>query len=184
MTNKRNLPVLTDEEMAEKIRKSIENGERRMSKSSMKMISPGVEVEPDGTTKQILHVLFTDTEGNEVRYPWEGLKESGLEWIRIEQGDIPNPFKVGDKVNIWGQPGTLVEDLGTHQQPKDYYQPWANRYYYRAQKEDGGLWQVHTGMITGKICEEKPTIEEAISVQSVKAPSEFMLKHICEESKE
>ena len=30
MTNKRNLPVLTDEEMAEKIRKSIENGERRM----------------------------------------------------------------------------------------------------------------------------------------------------------
>ena len=30
MTNKRNLPVLTDEEMAEKIRKSIENGERRV----------------------------------------------------------------------------------------------------------------------------------------------------------
>jgi len=30
MTNKRNLPVLTDEEMAEKICESIENGERRM----------------------------------------------------------------------------------------------------------------------------------------------------------
>ena len=85
MTNKRNLPVLTDEEMAEKIRKSIENGERRMSKSSMKMISPGVEVEPDGTTKQILHVLFSDTEGNEVRYRWEELKKVVLEWIEIEE---------------------------------------------------------------------------------------------------
>ena len=87
MTNKRNLPVLTDEEMAEKIRKSIENGERRMSKSSMKMISPGVEVEPDGTTKQILHVLFSDTEGNEVRYRWEELKKVVLEWIEIEESE-------------------------------------------------------------------------------------------------
>ena len=153
-------------------------------KASMEMIGSCVKVEDDGASSIVMHVLFTDTEGNEVRYPWEGLKESVLEWIRIEQGSIPNPFKVGDKVNIWGQPVTLVEDLGTHQQPKDYYQPWANRYYYRAQKEDGGLWQVHTGMITGKICEEKPTIEEAISVQSVKAPSEFMLDHIYEESEE
>jgi len=87
MTNKRNLPVLTDEEMAEKIRKSIENGERRMSKSSMKMISPGVEVEPDGTTKQILHVLFTDTEGNKVKYRWEELKKVVLEWIEIEESE-------------------------------------------------------------------------------------------------
>jgi hypothetical protein len=58
-----------------------------MSKSSMKMISPGVEVEPDGTTKQILHVLFTDTEGNEVRYRWEELKKVVLEWIEIEESE-------------------------------------------------------------------------------------------------
>ena len=49
------------------------------------MISPGVEVEPDGTTKQILHVLFSDTEGNEVRYRWEELKKVVLEWIEIEE---------------------------------------------------------------------------------------------------
>ena len=58
-----------------------------MSKSSMKMISPGVEVEPDGTTKQILHVLFFDTEGNEVRYRWEELKKVVLEWIEIEESE-------------------------------------------------------------------------------------------------
>jgi hypothetical protein len=51
----------------------------------MKMISPGVEVEPDGTTKQILHVLFSDTEGNEVRYRWEELKKVVLEWIEVEK---------------------------------------------------------------------------------------------------
>jgi len=58
-----------------------------MSKSSMKMISPGVEVGPDGTTKQILHVLFSDTEGNEVRYRWEELKKVVLEWIEIEESE-------------------------------------------------------------------------------------------------
>ena len=58
-----------------------------MSKSSMKMISPGVEVEPDGTTKQILHVLFFDTEGNEVRYRWEELKKVVLEWIEVEESE-------------------------------------------------------------------------------------------------
>jgi hypothetical protein len=53
----------------------------------MKMISPGVEVEPDGTTKQILHVLFSDTEGNEVRYRWEELKKVVLEWIEVEENE-------------------------------------------------------------------------------------------------
>ena len=47
MTNKRNLPVLTDEEMAEKIRKSIENGERRMSDNRPKTYK-GKQVEYRG----------------------------------------------------------------------------------------------------------------------------------------
>ena len=34
------------------------------------------------------------------------------------------------------------------------------------------------------VCEEKPTIDEIISVQSVKAPSEFMLEYAYEESEE
>ena len=56
-----------------------------MIKSSMEMVSPGVEVKPDGATKQILHVLFTDKEGNEVRYRWKELKKVVLEWIEIEK---------------------------------------------------------------------------------------------------
>ena len=92
MTNKRNLPVLTDEEMAEKIRKSIENGERRMSyKASMEMIGSCVEVKEDGTSSIVKHVLFTDTEGNEVRYPWEALKQVVLEWMNVESEE-PRPY--------------------------------------------------------------------------------------------
>jgi hypothetical protein len=53
----------------------------------MEMVSPGVVVKPDGTTKQILHVLFTDTEGNEVRYRWKELKKVVLEWIEIEKSE-------------------------------------------------------------------------------------------------
>ena len=39
-------------------------------KASMEMIGSCVKVEDDGTTSVVKHALFTDTEGNEVRYPW------------------------------------------------------------------------------------------------------------------
>ena len=51
----------------------------------MKMVSPGVEVKDDGSMSQILHVLFTDNMGNEVRFRWEELKKTVLDWIEIEE---------------------------------------------------------------------------------------------------
>jgi len=53
--------------------------------SQMKMVSPGVEVKDDGSMSQILHVLFTDNMGNEVRFRWEELKKTVLDWIEIEE---------------------------------------------------------------------------------------------------
>jgi len=56
-------------------------------KASMEMIGSCVKVEDDGTTSVVKHVLFTDTEGNEVRYRWEELKKVVLEWIEIEESE-------------------------------------------------------------------------------------------------
>ena len=53
-------------------------------KASMEMICSCVKVEDDGTTSVVKHVLFTDTEGNEVRYPWQALKQVVMEWMKVE----------------------------------------------------------------------------------------------------
>ena len=50
----------------------------------MEMVGSCVKVEDDGTTSVVKHVLFTDTEGNEVRYPWEALKQVVVEWMKVE----------------------------------------------------------------------------------------------------
>lgn len=56
-------------------------------KASMEMIGSCVKVEDDGTSSIVMHVLFTDTDGNEVRYPWEELKKVVLKWIEIEENE-------------------------------------------------------------------------------------------------
>jgi hypothetical protein len=53
-------------------------------KASMEMIGSCVKVEDDGTSSIVMHVLFTDTEGSEVRYPWEALKQVVMEWMKVE----------------------------------------------------------------------------------------------------
>ena len=53
-------------------------------KASMEMVGSCVKVEDDGTTSVVKHVLFTDTEGNEVRYPWQALKKVVIEWMKVE----------------------------------------------------------------------------------------------------
>jgi len=53
-------------------------------KSSMEMVGAGVKVEEDGKANIVMHVLFTDTDGNKVRYPWEDLKKVVLEWMAVE----------------------------------------------------------------------------------------------------
>ena len=53
-------------------------------KASMEMIGSCVKVEDDGTSSIVMHVLFTDTEGNEVIYPWEALKQVVAEWMKVE----------------------------------------------------------------------------------------------------
>ena len=58
-----------------------------MIESSMEMIGSCVEVKEDGTSSIVKHVLFTDTDDNEVRYPWEALKRVVLEWIEIEESE-------------------------------------------------------------------------------------------------
>ena len=70
-------------------------------KSSMKMISPGFKVESGGETNQILHVLFTDTEGNEVRYRWGELKKDVLEWIKVEKNEQKEKQAVFDGAGIF-----------------------------------------------------------------------------------
>jgi hypothetical protein len=50
----------------------------------MEMIGSCVEVKDDGTSSIVIHVLFTDTEGNAVRYPWVDLKKVVLEWMKVE----------------------------------------------------------------------------------------------------
>jgi len=57
-------------------------------KASMEMIGSCVKVEDDGTTSVVKHVLFTDTEGNEVRYPWQALKEVVIEWMKVESEEL------------------------------------------------------------------------------------------------
>jgi hypothetical protein len=53
-------------------------------KASMEMVGSCVKVEDDGTSSIVMHVLFTDTNGNEVRYPWESLKQVVVEWMKVE----------------------------------------------------------------------------------------------------
>jgi hypothetical protein len=53
-------------------------------RTSMEMIGSCVEVKDDGTSSIVMHVLFTDTEGNAVRYPWADLKKVVLEWMKVE----------------------------------------------------------------------------------------------------
>ena len=48
------------------------------------MIGSCVKVEEGGTASIVKHVLFTDTDGNKVRYPWEDLKKVVLEWMAVE----------------------------------------------------------------------------------------------------
>ena len=57
------------------------------NKSSMEMIGSCVKVEEGGKTSIVMHVLFTDTDGNKVRYPWEDLKKVVLEWVAVENED-------------------------------------------------------------------------------------------------
>lgn len=53
-------------------------------KASMEMVGSCVKVEDDGTSSIVMHVLFTDTNDNEVRYPWESLKQVVIEWMKVE----------------------------------------------------------------------------------------------------
>ena len=61
-------------------------------KASMEMVGSCVKVEDDGTTSIVKHVLFTDTEGNEVKYPWQALKEVVIEWMKVESEEWRDPW--------------------------------------------------------------------------------------------
>ena len=70
--------------------------------ASMEMVGSYVEVTDKGETIVHKHVLFTDTEGNSVKYPWESLKRVVLDWIEVENDKIHLPtltdVEMGDKV--------------------------------------------------------------------------------------
>tara|TARA_R110000823_G_scaffold257907_1_gene379550 strand:+ start:240 stop:419 length:180 start_codon:yes stop_codon:yes gene_type:complete len=53
-------------------------------KSSMEMVGSCVKVEEDGKASIVMHVLFADTDGNKVKYPWEELKKVVAEWMKVE----------------------------------------------------------------------------------------------------
>ena len=54
---------------------------------TMEMIVGSVEVnEETGDRKVNYFVSFTTGNGHHILYPWEGLKEKVLEWMKIEEG--------------------------------------------------------------------------------------------------
>ena len=57
------------------------------SNVTMEMMVGSVEKNDDGTIKVNRFVSFTTGNGHHILYPWEGLKETVLQWIAIEKGD-------------------------------------------------------------------------------------------------
>jgi hypothetical protein len=51
---------------------------------SMEMISGGSVVHDDGRVEPVYVVHFTTGNGHHFYYPWKGLKETVLNWVRIE----------------------------------------------------------------------------------------------------
>ena len=52
----------------------------------MEMMVGSVEKNEDGTVKVNRFVSFTTGNGHHILYPWDGLKETVLQWIKIEEG--------------------------------------------------------------------------------------------------
>ena len=52
---------------------------------NMEMIVGSVEVDESGNKKFHRFAQFSTSDGHRILYPWEALKETVLQWIRIEE---------------------------------------------------------------------------------------------------
>jgi len=52
---------------------------------TMEMVSGGTLVHDDGRVEPVYVVHFTTGNGHHFYYPWEGLKNTVLQWARIEE---------------------------------------------------------------------------------------------------
>lgn len=64
---------------------------------SMEMISGGSVVHDDGRVEPVYVVHFTTGNGHHFYYPWKGLKETVLNWVRIE-GEIHEESNKDQKI--------------------------------------------------------------------------------------
>jgi len=56
---------------------------------NMEMVVGSVEKNDDGSTKVNYLVKFSNGE-NHILFPWEGLKNTVLQWMKIEGGGVMN----------------------------------------------------------------------------------------------
>ena len=52
---------------------------------TMEMVSGGTLVHDDGRVEPMYVVHFTTGNGHHLFYPWEGLKNTVLQWVEIEK---------------------------------------------------------------------------------------------------